>query len=290
MSQHDTLTLREALRSIQYEAATLSDAQAIALQALNATWPARAQPAKHKHWSGELADDLISSGDVPSVQPDQAQQSEATLHIFETQAARSLQAAWINGWECCRDSEFVGIQAMNDAFSWSTTLNDCLDADQDAQGEPVRHVGDSKFESWFSEYDSKNKGTKQQMRDAYAAGMSGTVAQGAGEVPMGTIAKLQATQEPVQAEPTLRDYADSLIKAGHDFWKACNREAGGGAVRWLSCDDGTLIVFTRGEYRDTIMENIGGYKAPEVFFEEDDITAAESKEPAQAAQQGGSDA
>ncbi|MGQ0595819.1 hypothetical protein [Aquabacterium sp.] len=89
-------------------------------------------------------------------------------------------------------------------------------------------------------------------------------------------------QEPVQAEPTLRDYADSLIKAGHDFWKACRREAGGGAVRWLSCDDGTLVVFTRGEYRDTIMENIGCYKAPEVFFEEDGITAAESKEPAQA--------
>ena len=42
MSQHDTLTLREALRSIQYEAASLADAQVIALQALNATYPARA--------------------------------------------------------------------------------------------------------------------------------------------------------------------------------------------------------------------------------------------------------
>ena len=41
-SQHDTLTLREALRSIQYEAASLADAQVIALQALNATYPARA--------------------------------------------------------------------------------------------------------------------------------------------------------------------------------------------------------------------------------------------------------
>ena len=61
MSQHDTLTLREALRSIQYEAASLADAQVIALQALNATYPARAalsatQPAQAKqsepaeHW------------------------------------------------------------------------------------------------------------------------------------------------------------------------------------------------------------------------------------------------
>ena len=51
MSQHDTLTLREALRSIQYDATSLADAQVIALQALNATYPARAalsatQPAQ----------------------------------------------------------------------------------------------------------------------------------------------------------------------------------------------------------------------------------------------------
>ena len=55
MNQHDTLTLREALRSIQYEAASLADAQVIALQALNATYPARAalsatQPAQ-AHWT-----------------------------------------------------------------------------------------------------------------------------------------------------------------------------------------------------------------------------------------------
>lgn len=61
MSQHDTLTLRDALRNIQYEAASLADAQVIALQALNATYPARAalsatQPAQAaqgapaEHW------------------------------------------------------------------------------------------------------------------------------------------------------------------------------------------------------------------------------------------------
>lgn len=32
-------------------------------------------------------------------------------------------------------------------------------------------VSDSMFESWFSKYSPANKGTKQQMRDAYAAGM-----------------------------------------------------------------------------------------------------------------------
>lgn len=73
-------------------------------------------------------------------------------------------------------------------------------------------------------------------------------------------------QDP--SEMTLRDYAEAFFKAGHDFWKACRRDAGGGAVRWLSCDDGTLIVFTRGEYREAIMGAVGGYRATEVVFED----------------------
>jgi hypothetical protein len=43
------------------------------------------------------------------------------------------------------------------------------------QPAPVQRklVGDSRFESWFSEdFDPKSKGTKQQMREAYEAGMN----------------------------------------------------------------------------------------------------------------------
>ncbi len=92
-------------------------------------------------------------------------------------------------------------------------------------------------------------------------------------------ATLSATQpaQDAQSEPTLRDYAEDLVDAGHDFWKACEREAGGGAVRWLSCDDGTLIVFTRIEYRDEIMAHVRGYKAPVVVFDEDGMTALEAE-------------
>jgi hypothetical protein len=36
---------------------------------------------------------------------------------------------------------------------------------------PHLHVGDSAFESWFSEYNPAGKGDKQRARDAYAAGM-----------------------------------------------------------------------------------------------------------------------
>ena len=49
-----------------------------------------------------------------------------------------------------------------------------LIASMEAQPEqkPVRHVGDSQFESWYGSYVATTVGLKQQMRDAYAAGMS----------------------------------------------------------------------------------------------------------------------
>ena len=40
------------------------------------------------------------------------------------------------------------------------------------KAQPMSDVGDSAFETWFSEYGMANKGTKQQMRDAYAAGIT----------------------------------------------------------------------------------------------------------------------
>ena len=78
MSQHDTLTLREALRSIQYEAASLADAQVIALQALNATYPARAA--------------------LSATQPDQAKQSDAASEVFTALADHCpVDNGWFNG-------------------------------------------------------------------------------------------------------------------------------------------------------------------------------------------------
>jgi len=62
MSQHDTLTLRDALRSIQYEAASLADAQVIALQALNATYPARAALSATQPAAGADVLDALEAG------------------------------------------------------------------------------------------------------------------------------------------------------------------------------------------------------------------------------------
>lgn len=48
----------------------------------------------------------------------------------------------------------------------------------------------------------------------------------------------------------------ALLRAAHKFWKACDSEGQHGAVQWLIGTDGELIIFTRGEYRQRLMENI----------------------------------
>ena len=46
-----------------------------------------------------------------------------------------------------------------------------------AQQDKRLHVGDSRFEGWYGQdFDPKNKGTKQQMREAYEAGMNDPIA------------------------------------------------------------------------------------------------------------------
>jgi hypothetical protein len=101
----------------------------------------------------------------PASQPAPAARPMPAIHD-EIQAARTADAdadewpdAWAfkRGWQCAEAHHRIGSQPTAPAV-------------------PARHVGDSRFESWFSEYDMKHKGTKQQMRDAYAAGMGDTAA------------------------------------------------------------------------------------------------------------------
>lgn len=47
--------------------------------------------------------------------------------------------------------------------------------------------------------------------------------------------------------------AEALLKAAYDFWLTCPDSS---AVRWLEDTDGKVIIFTRGEYRDTLLRNI----------------------------------
>lgn len=55
----------------------------------------------------------------------------------------------------------------------------------------------------------------------------------------------------------LQKAADKFLAAGEEYWNAC-RKAGldVGSVTWIE-DTGTgMAIFTRGEYRDTILRNI----------------------------------
>ena len=63
----------------------------------------------------------------------------------------------------------------------------------------------------------------------------------------------------------LRIKAEKLMKAAYEYWQECQKIGGPRAVIWLSDTDGKLVVFTRGEYRETIMQNLGPL-ADEISF------------------------
>lgn len=53
-----------------------------------------------------------------------------------------------------------------------------------------------------------------------------------------------------------------LLEAAYEFWDACHQEGQYGAVQWLEGTLGELVIFTRGEYRSQLMQNI--YTLPDV--------------------------
>lgn len=56
----------------------------------------------------------------------------------------------------------------------------------------------------------------------------------------------QKTQEKAQA----------LLDAAQEYYEACYEANERGAVRWLEDTDGRLLIFTRGEYKHQLLENI----------------------------------
>lgn len=64
------------------------------------------------------------------------------------------------------------------------------------------------------------------------------------------------TNKNIAKDSELAKRGQALIDAGQAYWDEYRRVCGGDAVVWLLDDEGKLIVFTRGEYRGQIMENI----------------------------------
>jgi len=55
----------------------------------------------------------------------------------------------------------------------------------------------------------------------------------------------------------LQEVGKEFLDAGYKYWEAMHKSGVPcGAVCWLTDLDGRMAIFTRGEYRDTIMRNI----------------------------------
>lgn len=71
----------------------------------------------------------------------------------------------------------------------------------------------------------------------------------------------QQEKELSKGENSLEAKAQQLLDAAHEYWKASSRVAPG-AVRWLTGEDGSLVIFTRGEYREELLRNIPNPSSP----------------------------
>lgn len=72
---------------------------------------------KPEHWEPQQAEPSQGVGERIDIQ-------------FDSKFSNMLQAAWMDGWGACRDSEFVGSDAMQDAFNRCDTLALCIAIDQ----------------------------------------------------------------------------------------------------------------------------------------------------------------
>jgi hypothetical protein len=69
------------------------------------------------------------------------------------------------------------------------------------------------------------------------------------------------------SELTIREHkaAERLLKAAYDFWEERKKHGANGAVIWLKDDSGKVVIFTRGEYTNTLMSNIHQIHEPKEF-------------------------
>lgn len=64
-------------------------------------------------------------------------------------------------------------------------------------------------------------------------------------------------QDPAFTVAQLREVGERLHNVAYEYWEACHK-AGipSGAVQWITYQDGSMVIFTRGEYKSQLMANI----------------------------------
>lgn len=54
----------------------------------------------------------------------------------------------------------------------------------------------------------------------------------------------------------LKEVGQLFLEAGQNYFDACCKAGMSGAVIWLTAEDGKTCIFTRGEYRQRLINNI----------------------------------
>jgi len=65
------------------------------------------------------------------------------------------------------------------------------------------------------------------------------------------------TNKFIDTESELGQAAKKLVEAGYDYWKLYQKQLGSCAVVWLEMENGHFILFTRGEYKNAILDAAG---------------------------------
>lgn len=72
----------------------------------------------------------------------------------------------------------------------------------------------------------------------------------------------------VVMNPNVEEAAKKLIKAAAEYWEVYQRYCSSSAVVWLQDDDGKLLVFTRGEYENTLKSFVRENLSDTFFFKQ----------------------
>jgi hypothetical protein len=63
--------------------------------------------------------------------------------------------------------------------------------------------------------------------------------------------------DPTITVEQLEECGQRFLEAGYAYWEMMNKiKKLGGAVAWITNGDGHMVIFTRGEYSDTLLRNI----------------------------------
>lgn len=54
----------------------------------------------------------------------------------------------------------------------------------------------------------------------------------------------------------LREKGQALLDAAYAYWEACRRFGQYGAIQWIDDITGRTVIFTRGEYRTALLNNV----------------------------------